>query len=722
MWLRNILRSMTAASTHRKSTRRHSRATRLCSEALEYRCLLTYSAVDLGTLGGSICWPNDINSAGQVVGHSATANGNPHAFFWQNGAITDLGTLGGAYSNALAINDSGHVAGYSLGSDGTHHAFLLTPEDTDGNGAADRWFRDSNCDGKNDLMRDLGSNSVAEDVNNAGKVVGHLGTPGAEHAFLWQDGVMTDFGTFGGATSSAAAINEASLVTGLIDLGAQGSHAFLWKNGVVTDLGPSDGIADINDEGRIVGTRGLMAWMWTPNEPNGTVGTWGFSGIGTLPAPSEQHDSYSISYGINNRIQIVGASPAVSPGGGVWDDRGFLYDNSYMTELPLDIATSINDAGQIVGYAGGRGYRLDVVVPQTVISITGATVVEGDTGTTNAVFTVNLSAACDQEVSVDYHTYSSEISDADAIAGVDYVVKYGNLRFAPGETSQSISIAVIGDTLGELDESFYVDLTNASNAAISHPSAIGVIVNDDPPAIRVLDVSSYEGNTGTKGFTFTVDLSVPSDQQVSVTYATANGTAIPGTDYQPTSGTVTFAPGETMKFITVPVFGDRVLELSESFFVNLSSPTNATIGDGQGVGTIVNDDLPLHRPSITQKSSNEVLRGINVDATDSELPLPSVPPVTAAYSTVPSIAMASEHSYGAQRSTLTFQQWPTSNLDSSLVGGDRTRAVDEALIVDLFYFEAAIIDSHRLITIDAGSSHPSGLDQGAPRFYRLGTR
>src|SRR5687767_3877106 len=85
--------------------------------------------------------------------------------------MTDLGTLG-CFSTALGINDAGQIAGFSVTGDGANHAFLLTPEDTDSNGAPDRWFRDNSSDGKNDLMLDLGPNSVANDVNNAGQVVG----------------------------------------------------------------------------------------------------------------------------------------------------------------------------------------------------------------------------------------------------------------------------------------------------------------------------------------------------------------------------------------------------------------------------------------------------------------------------------------------------------------------------------------------------------------------
>ena len=85
-------------------------------------------------------------------------------------------------------------------------------------------------------------------------------------------------------------------------------------------------------------------------------------------------------------------------------------------------------------------------------------------------------------------------------------------------------------------------------------------------------------------------LSSASTETVSVVWATANGTAHNGSDYVAGFGAVTFTPGQTAKSIVVSVKGDNAVEPNETFLVNLAAPTNATIGDGQGQGTIVNDD------------------------------------------------------------------------------------------------------------------------------------
>ncbi len=110
------------------------------------------------------------------------------------------------------------------------------------------------------------------------------------------------------------------------------------------------------------------------------------------------------------------------------------------------------------------------------------------------------------------------------------------------------------------------------------------------PSVSITDVAASEGNSGTTPYNFTVTLSAASVDPVSVSFSSADGTATAGSDYVATAGTVTFNPGETNKIITVMVNGDTVPEASETFFVNLTSATNANIADGQGMGTIIDDD------------------------------------------------------------------------------------------------------------------------------------
>lgn len=111
-----------------------------------------------------------------------------------------------------------------------------------------------------------------------------------------------------------------------------------------------------------------------------------------------------------------------------------------------------------------------------------------------------------------------------------------------------------------------------------------------PASLTITDALVTEGDSGTVNAAFTVALSGAMDTSASVHFATADGTANAPGDYATTAGSVTFTPGETTKTVTVAVNGDLVDEANETFFVNLATPTNAVIADGQGVGTIVDDE------------------------------------------------------------------------------------------------------------------------------------
>ncbi len=214
---------------------------------------------------------------------------------------------------------------------------------------------------------------------------------------------------------------------------------------------------------------------------------------------------------------------------------------------------------------------------------------EGNSGTTEFLFAVQLTAASGREVTVDYSTANGTAD----VTNDDYVGQSGRLTFAPGETSKFITVLVNGDTRNEANETFTVFLTNPQNVTLisGQSSGQGQILNDDPlPTISIGDVSQAEGDSGQSNFVFQVTLSALSGQQVTVAYSTADGTATVGnSDYVATSGTLTFAPGVGTQTVTVKVVGDLFVEPNETFQVNLASPTNATLADGQGIGTIQNE-------------------------------------------------------------------------------------------------------------------------------------
>jgi hypothetical protein len=227
----------------------------------------------------------------------------------------------------------------------------------------------------------------------------------------------------------------------------------------------------------------------------------------------------------------------------------------------------------------------DRCVPAS-LSVSDFTLIEGNAGIQYAEVRVSLDVPSTQTVRVNYNT-----ADGTALAGSDYQAASGKLTFAPGETSKTILVSVSGDRLGEPVETFFVKLHDAKNAKIADGSGVVTIV-DDEPRLSIRDGVATEGNSGRTLMTFTVTLSVAQDETVTVNYGTADGTATTAdNDYLAAFGTLTFAPGETSKTITVEVIGDPTPEPDETFFVNLSGASaNALIMDGQGFGTIRDDD------------------------------------------------------------------------------------------------------------------------------------
>ena len=223
-----------------------------------------------------------------------------------------------------------------------------------------------------------------------------------------------------------------------------------------------------------------------------------------------------------------------------------------------------------------------------ILKINNVSKAEGNSGTTAYTFTVTLSPASTGTVTVKYAT-----ANGTATAGSDYTALPATLlTFSPGQTSQQVTVKVTGDTIPEANETFYVNLSAAKGATLFDGQGKGTLLNDEGPVLKINNVSKAEGNSGTTAYTFIVTLSPASTGSVTVKYATANGTATAGSDYTAIPATLlTFSPGQTSKPVTVQVTGDTTPEANETFFVKLGSARGATLFDGQGKGTLLNDDL-----------------------------------------------------------------------------------------------------------------------------------
>ena len=230
-----------------------------------------------------------------------------------------------------------------------------------------------------------------------------------------------------------------------------------------------------------------------------------------------------------------------------------------------------------------------VVLPN--LTINDVSLNEGNAGTTSFTFTVSLSApAGPGGVTFDIAT-----ADGTATAPVDYTAKSLTAQTIPaGSSTYSFTVLVNGDTTPETNETYLINVTNVTGATVTDGQGQATIVNDDAaPNLTLNDVTLNEGNAGTTTFTFTVSLSAPAPAGgVTFDIATANSTAIAPADYTAKSLTAQTIPaGSSTYTFDVLVNGDTTPELDETFFVNVTNVTNAIATDGQGLGTIVNDDI-----------------------------------------------------------------------------------------------------------------------------------
>jgi len=191
-----------------------------------------------------------------------------------------------------------------------------------------------------------------------------------------------------------------------------------------------------------------------------------------------------------------------------------------------------------------------------------------------------------------------------------------------------------------------------------------------------------EGNTSTRAATFIVTLSAAYGQPVTVAYATSNGTATASSDYQAASGTLTIPPGQMTGIVTVLVNGDRRGELNESFFVNLNGATSATIADGTGVGTIVDDEPRISISDVTKYEGNKAQTTLFTFTVTLSAAYDRA--VTMSFRTLYGTAKASDGDYVAKSGTLTFNSGETTKTITIQVRGDNEKEANETFSLDLF--------------------------------------
>jgi photosystem II stability/assembly factor-like uncharacterized protein len=353
--------------------------------------------------------------------------------------------------------------------------------------------------------------------------------------------------------------------------------------------------------------------------------------------------------------------------------------NDGVTEADEAVRLTLGGVSDVELLGANGAAIMNIQDSSTQLTLYGAdvTVVEGNAGETQAMVTINLTAATGRTVSV---SYSNGIGNG-AQSGKDYQPFSGTLTFAPGVTSQTFAVAIIGDALDEGNEWFTVNLSNPVNAValIPHPTVF-ITDDDDAPTVSIEDVSIVEGNSATITAVFNVTLSGASGKIVRVNYTMANGSATAESDFVSGLGTLIFNPGETTKTIFVTVVGDTVVEPDETFFVNLTSANNATIIRAQGTGTILNDESPgkLQFSSQAYNASEGADNStITVTRTDGASGVVQVD-----YSTSNGTASAGAD-YTATSGTLTFNQGESSKSFSIHVINDGVNEGDETVNLTL---------------------------------------
>ncbi|OWY22041.1 hypothetical protein C7N43_09165, partial [Sphingobacteriales bacterium UPWRP_1] len=239
---------------------------------------------------------------------------------------------------------------------------------------------------------------------------------------------------------------------------------------------------------------------------------------------------------------------------------------------------------------------LDNDTPPPSLTINDVTVNE-NAGT--ATLQICASSASTSPISVVYTT-----ANASAQSGLDYTAISTTATIPAGQTCVNVSFPIIDDTNPEPTETFNVNLTNPTNATIADPQGVVTILDNDtpPPSLTINDVTVNE-NAGTA--TLQICASSASTSPVSVVYTTANASAQSGLDYTAISTTATIPAGQICVNVTFPIIDDLVAEPTETFNVNLSNPTNATIADPQGVVTILDNDSPTPTLVINDVTVNE---------------------------------------------------------------------------------------------------------------------
>ncbi|MEZ4870532.1 MAG: Calx-beta domain-containing protein [Caldilineaceae bacterium] len=344
-------------------------------------------------------------------------------------------------------------------------------------------------------------------------------------------------------------------------------------------------------------------------------------------------------------------------------------------EWYVGVSDSPTDANDVQVFSDRATFSTDANAVNTLSFSSATYSVDENNGT--ATITVALNRANSQSVTVAYAT-----SNGSAVDGSDYTGVSDVLSFGTSSTSQSFTIPIANDTMDEDDETVTLTLSSPTNATLGGPAtATLTIIDDDPAPIVQWSKSNYSSAENGAAATLTAQLSAASSRTVTVKYATSNGTATAGDDYSSTTGTLTFAPGETSQSFAVSINDDALDEEDETVTVTLSNPNNATLGSPTSATLTIVDDDPT--PTVQFSTADYAIAEDGGSATISaQLSAPSSHAVTVAYATSNGTATAGAD-YVAASGALTFAPGESSQSFTLTISDDAADENDETVNLTL---------------------------------------
>jgi subtilisin family serine protease len=553
------------------------------------------------------------------------------------------------------------------------------------------------------------------------------------------NGTTNQFGSQAEEAWLAGHVGSNDIYVGVIDEGIQVAHPDLAANIWANPFDPVDGV-DNDGNGKIDDTNG---WDFVNDDRTvydgtddnhgthvaGTIGAKGGNGIGVA--------------GVNWNVKMISAKFLGASGG---TTSNAILSVDYLTDLKVRHGLNIVATSNSWGGGGFSQGLLDAITRganRGILFVAAA----GNSNSNNEStawypgnYNTTAGAGFDAVISVASITSSGAKSSFSS---------YGATTVDLGAPGSSISSTVpsnsyasySGTSMATPHVSGAVALFAASNPSVSAQqlrtqllsnttltaSMTGITATGGRldvrkmlaaplPSLTINDITLSEGNSGTLVANLTVSLSASLTNSVTVNYATANGSASAGSDYTSTNGTLTFSAGQTSKTISVTVQGDTSDESDESLFVNLSAPVNASIVDGSGMITIVNDDSPPPIiVSVTDANAFENQKRISFLIS---LSAAGTSAVTVSYATNNGLALGG-FDYASQNNLLSFA--PGEIVKTVLVElqDDKKFEGNEDFFVELSTATGAIIGDGQGegVIIDDESDRPStfSLDRAAIR-------